>query len=184
MIRYVLLLTGVVTLAAIAAISAAVYAQQGSCNQTIQGSLTLTGQFSSNCPSALHDGKFSRYYTFALASQSPVIISLSSDDTDTYLYLLEGAGMDGVIAHENDDVESGNTNSEISETLAAATYTIEATTYEEDKTGTFTLSLAIQGQSAPVPGPGGGVTSLPSLSAGPEHICVLRDSGDIECNRL
>ena len=31
----------------------------------------------------------------------------------------------------NDDVETGNTNSQITRTLAAGTYTVEATTYSE-----------------------------------------------------
>ena len=34
---------------------------------------------------------------------------------DTYLYLREGAGRDGSVLHENDDIVSGNTNSEIQE---------------------------------------------------------------------
>ena len=67
-------------------------------------------------------------------------IDLTSE-TDTFLYLLEGAGMDGAIEAENDDVESGNTNSRIEETLAAGAYTIEATTYEEGQEDSFTLVL-------------------------------------------
>jgi hypothetical protein len=50
--------------------------------------------------------------------------------------------MDGAVKAENDDVESGNTNSRIEETLAAGAYTIEATTYDADETGSFTLVLA------------------------------------------
>ena len=180
MIRYVLLMA-VVALAVVAAISAGVHAQQAPCSQTVQGSITLTGQFSSSCPSSLHNGKFARYYTFTLTSQSPLTISLNSEDADTYLYLLRGAGMSGTVAHENDDVESGNTNSQIAETLSPGTYTIEATTYGEGETGTFTLSVVIGGQTAPVPGPGGGSAGLPKLSAGRNHVCVLMDAGDIEC---
>ena len=179
MIRYVLLMA-VVALAVVAAISAGVHAQQAPCSQTVQGSITLTGQFSSSCPSSLHNGKFARYYTFTLTSQSPLTISLNSEDADTYLYLLRGAGMAGTVAHENDDLELGNTNSQIAETLSPGTYTIEATTYGEGETGSFTLTIVILGQSiAPAPRPSGG--RLPSLSAGPSHICVLMEAGDIEC---
>ena len=84
---------------------------------------------------------YARFYTFSLSQQREVQIDLMSE-TDTFLYLLEGAGMDGVIEAENDDVESGNTNSRIEETLAAGAYTIEATTYDADETGSFTLVLA------------------------------------------
>ena len=44
--------------------------------------------------------------------------------------------------HDNDDVESDNTNSQIVATLAAGTYTIEATTYAEATAGSFTLSVS------------------------------------------
>ena len=56
-------------------------------------------------------------------------IDLTSAE-DTYLYLLEGMGRDGMVLHENDDVVPGtDTNSRIQKTLMAGTYTIEATTY-------------------------------------------------------
>ena len=69
-------------------------------------------------------------------------IDLKSD-TDPYLFLLSGAGTDGTVEAENDDIEAGvNTNSRIAETLAAGTYTVEATTYSEGATGDFILSIA------------------------------------------
>ena len=63
-------------------------------------------------------------------------------DVDTYLFLREGAGRDGTVLYENDDIVSGNTNSEIGETLPAGTYTIEVTTYNEGETGEFTLTIS------------------------------------------
>ena len=45
---------------------------------------------------------------------------------DTYPYLRQGKATSGTALHDNDDVESGNTNSRIVATLSAGTYTIEA----------------------------------------------------------
>ena len=73
------------------------------------------------------------------------------DPRDTYLYLHDDAGAAGttVTASElgseesrNDDF-GGTRNSRIEETaLAAGTYTIEATTYSNARTGSFTPSLS------------------------------------------
>ena len=46
-------------------------------------------------------------------------------------YFREGSDRSGAALHENDDLESGNTNSRIQESLAADSYTVEATTYDE-----------------------------------------------------
>ena len=70
---------------------------------------------------------------------------------DTYLYLLRGADANGTVVTDNDDIESGNTNSRITRTLSAGTYTIEATTYSEGVTGDFTLSIVPTGVTAPLP---------------------------------
>ena len=43
----------------------------------------------------------------------------------------------GACYTRNDDIVSGNTNSEIRETLSAGTYTIEVTTYDSGATGDF-----------------------------------------------
>lgn len=61
---------------------------------------------------------------------------------DTYLYLLNGSGTGGSINDSNDDVSGTNRNSRIIKTLAAGTYTIEATTFDDATLGNFTLSLA------------------------------------------
>ncbi len=89
------------------------------------------------------DGDYNaRYYTFTLSERSDVTITLTSADADTFLYLLEGAGRDGRVAHSNDDIERGNTNSEISQTLEAGDYTVEATTYDSGVTGDYTLTVS------------------------------------------
>ena len=74
-------------------------------------------------------------------------IDLESGDTDTYLYLREGNARSGVSVndHASDDDAGEGTNSQAVETLAAGTYTIEATTYDEEETGDFTLTITPAG---------------------------------------
>ena len=79
-------------------------------------------------------GSYARFYSFTLSQQGDVQIDLVSDE-DTYLYLLRGADANGSVVADNDDVESGNTDSRVTETLAPGTYTIEATTYDEGPPG-------------------------------------------------
>ena len=83
--------------------------------------------------------------------------------TDTYLYLLSGRGTTGAILAFDDDAGDGS-NSRISATLSAGTYTLESTTYNSGMTGSFTISV----RDAPMltvtkAGSGSGtVTSSPS----------------------
>ena len=111
----------------------------------------VLGSWDNTCPSTNrpldatrpdNGNYYARYYSFTLSESSNVTISLSSADADTFLYLLEGAGRDGTVAQFNDDIERGNTNSQVSETLEAGDYTVEATTYGSDDTGDFTLSIS------------------------------------------
>ena len=66
---------------------------------------------------------------------------------DTYLYLREGDGRDGTVLHENDDHDTSefslasSTDSGISASLSAGSYTIEVTTYDAEETGEFTLTI-------------------------------------------
>ena len=113
------------------------------CATTIAADGTTPGMWADDCQSRVSNRGYARYYTFTLEQQSTVTIELTSE-VDTYLYLRQGNATTGAVLHENDDIESGggNLNSRISETLAAATYTIEATTYAEDRTGTFALAIS------------------------------------------
>ncbi len=106
-----------------------------------------TGDWAADCQSQQRSGRYARYYAFTLAQQSAVTITLESD-VDTYLYLWEGEVRSGEAKYENDDIAQGgvNLNSRISETLAARTYTIEATTYHANEVGTFTLTVAGLGE--------------------------------------
>ena len=109
---------------------------------TLTEGVTQTGSWTGDCTSTNREGRYARFYTFTLEEQGKLQIDLTSD-TDPYLFLLSGAGTDGTVEAENDDIETGvNTNSRIAETLAAGTYTVEATTYSEGATGDFILSIA------------------------------------------
>ena len=129
------------------------------CVAPIAGDTTITieGSWDGTCPSGRasepyggQGARYARYYTFSLDSTSDVTIALTSEE-DTYLYLLEGAGKDGIDLFENDDViPTENLNSRIEETLQAGNYTIEATTYHSQKTGEFTLEVNGIGGAVPV----------------------------------
>ena len=127
------------------------------CVAPIAGDTTIEGSWDGTCPSGRapdpyggQGARYARYYTFSLDSTSDVTIALTSEE-DTYLYLLEGAGKDGIDLFENDDVTpTENLNSRIEETLQAGNYTIEATTYHSQKTGDFTLEVSGIGRAAPV----------------------------------
>ena len=109
-----------------------------------------TGSWADDCDSGVPGRGYARYYSFTLAAEGEVTIDLASDTVDTYLYLREGTATSGTSLHSNDDIESGNTDSQISETLVNGTYTIEATSYNEATTGDFTLSVSSAGAQTPV----------------------------------
>ena len=112
------------------------------CTQTIAPNDTVSGQWAVGCDSRESGRGHSRYYSFTLTSEAYVTITLESSDADTYLYLRQGNSRSGNALKENDDVESGNTDSQIADTLAAGTYTIEATTYSAGETGSFFLTIS------------------------------------------
>ena len=117
---------------------------------------TLTGTWAADCASENRLGRYANFFSFTLEEATEVTIDLTSAE-DTYLYLLDGMGRDGMVLHENDDVAPG-TNSQIQETLAAGTYTIEATTWGSGVTGSFTLTVS---------GLGDGTTPTPTPTPGP-----------------
>ena len=119
----------------------------GDCGDTLTSDGTVSGTWAAGCESEVSGRGYARYYTFTVDQQSEVTIDLTSS-VDTYLYLRIGAdATTGDVLHQNDDIESGNTNSRITATLPADTYTIEATTYHEDQTGSFTLTVTGLGSS-------------------------------------
>ena len=111
------------------------------CIQTVSSDGTLNGQWASGCDSETRSGSHARYYTFTLDASSEVTIRLESSAANTYLYLRRGDATSGTALHENDD-HDGKTTSQITETLASGTYTVEATTYGSGTTGSFNLTIA------------------------------------------
>ena len=124
------------------------------CSNTIPVRGTVISQWSPGCESETREGSYARYYSFTLAQESGVTITLESDDADTYLYLREGAATSGTPLHKNDDHEGSLRVSQIQATLAAGSYTIEATTYYVGETGSFTLTVSgLGGTNPPLPSP-------------------------------
>ena len=111
------------------------------CGDNVTADGTFNGEWAEGCDSQARDGRYARFYNFTLDAEGEVIVTLESDEADTYLYLREGEARSGDFLHENDDHEGSTAMSRIQETLAAGTYTIEATTYDSDETGNFTLTI-------------------------------------------
>ncbi len=141
---------------------------QSGCIQPIPDSGTVTGTWNADClseniptePTNPPSGtRYARFYTFTVSEDADITIDLNSS-TDTYMFLMEGTGTNGAVLHENDDIVRGsNANSRISESLSAGDYTIEATTYEVETAGDFTLTVSgLPDVSTP--------TATPTIDAG------------------
>ena len=112
------------------------------CGEALTENGTTAGIWSSQCAAEGRSGSYARYYTLTLEEAREITTSLESN-RDAYLFVREGIGRDGTVLHENDDIERNtNTNSLIRETLAAGEYTIEATTYEPEASGDFTITIS------------------------------------------
>ncbi len=78
-----------------------------------------------------------KHYTLTLDAAATVTIDLTSQDQDTYLFLLRGHGPGGTeITHDDDGGEGWNSKlTDIS--LTPGDYTISASTYRSERTGRF-----------------------------------------------
>ena len=101
----------------------------------------VSGSWVSSCTSTHSAGHYAKYYTLTLSSSKEVTIDLESL-TDPFLRLLDGAGTAGTVLATNDDISFDNKNSRITTVLSAGTYTIEATTYQAERTGDFVISVS------------------------------------------
>ena len=105
-------------------------------------SVSRAEEWTSDCESTNQEGSYARYFRFELEYQESVRIELRSNH-NTVLFLLEGGEKDGDEVTRNDDIETGvNTNSRIIHTLAAGTYLVEATTFDDGMAGFFFLDIS------------------------------------------
>ena len=109
---------------------------------TLNEELSEIGRWTGDCDSENREGSYARFYTFTLAEGAELQMDLASKQ-DTYMFLLNGAGRNGAVNTEYDDVdfEEGGLNSYATAKLKAGTYTIEATTFDAGATGDFTLLI-------------------------------------------
>ena len=114
------------------------------CGQSVAAGETVSGTWAAGCNSEARTGSHARYYSFSLSASSQVTVTLNSGAADTYLYLRSGDATSGAALHENDDHQGSTSASQIQETLAAGTYTVEATTNSAGATGSFTLAIAVE----------------------------------------
>ena len=117
-----------------------------SCSVTDLGTIstsevTRAGSWTSGCDSVNRSGRYARFYSFQAGSAGEYQLTLVST-TDPYLFLLNGSGTGGSEVDSNDDIGGGNQNSRITFTATAnGYYTVEATTFDESATGSFTLTI-------------------------------------------
>ena len=128
-------------------------AAQTGCVQALVAS-TTQGSWTGDCAAQNRTDAYARYFTFSLSEQANVTITLESatdtleSATDPYLFL---DGPDGFSASNDDYDYPRTTDSRIIASLAAGSYTIEATTYDKFATGNFTLTVTGVDFSAPAP---------------------------------
>ena len=214
-----IILLAAVSLTLFAILSIGGAGAQAACVQPLSGNGTFNGTWNNSCLSentplgsyTYPDGtRYARFYTFTLSAPSTVTVELSSS-VDTYMYLMQNKGKTGTILYHNDDIiTSVNTNSRISQSLSAGDYTIEATTYEVEAPGSFTLKvegLPVTGTLTPTPTQVPGSTPQPTpvltatpvrtatptptqttgssvtakVAAGANHACAIDNNGFIRC---
>ena len=133
-------------------------------------SKSASGSWSSGCQSINRSGRYARFYRFSVSTRASIRIDLASA-TDSYLFLLSGAGTAqtsvessdvGAVVDSDDDGGLGR-NARISTILNAGTYTIEATTFRRETTGSFSLTLAVSAAPAPTDTPTPTFTPTPTV---------------------
>ncbi len=112
-----------------------------SCADNLNGSGSTSGTWTDSCKAVIDSTRYNRYYTITVPQSATVTIDLQSS-VDAYLYLRKGYNAQSGAALHEDDNSGGGTNAQISESLAAGKYTIEATAASTGQTGDFTLNVA------------------------------------------
>jgi len=151
--------------------------QTEACIYSVSLNETLDGSWTSGCESVHRPGSYARYYTVSVPPLTYINIDLESDTQDTYLFLLEGDGMNGSVLSKNDDWESGNTDSYIGKSLLSDTYTIEATTFDNGAMGSFTLFVTDERPVYPQPSDDGRSWTTGAYSNNEDRIETLSVPG-------
>ena len=115
------------------------------CITTLAGSASVTGSWTPACLSTNSPNNrtyYARFYTFTLSAASEATITLSSADASPYLFLREGEWTGGAVRRETGSATASAAT--IRMTLSAGSYTIEASTWEAETPGDFTLELEIR----------------------------------------
>ncbi|MEX0691323.1 MAG: caspase family protein, partial [Gemmatimonadales bacterium] len=121
----------------------------------IQAGQTVSSQLSGSDP-VLGDDSHYQLWSFRGNAGDQVIIRMESGRFDTFLHLLQGAGLAGETIATDDD-GAGGTNSQIAIALPeAGTYTIVANSYAAGATGAYTLNLQQVNNDWAARFPGGG----------------------------
>ena len=165
------------------------------CILRIYGDQNIKGNWGSDCLSENRPGDeqgpgdgdyYARFYTITLEADKKITVNLSSEE-DTYLYLMNGAGRDGAIEAYNDDITryTDLDSRIVFENREAGEFTIEATTYGQERGGEFTLTVEIADaeeepapEPQPIPSASGPFTDF---SRGTDHVCALNSDGVIVC---
>lgn len=105
--------------------------------QTVNGALTTT-----DCRSLVDDNAYADLYSFSGQAGQRIAISLTSANFDAYLTLYGPNG--GLLSFNDDDVSSNSRIPRGSDFLIlpfSGTYVIDASSYNANETGNYTLSL-------------------------------------------
>ena len=122
---------------------------EAECAEVVTADGSVAGSWGPDCRSRAKSPAPARFYTFALDAPSKVTIDLRSS-VDSYLYVRSGHAQGGASIARDDDSGFGY-DARVSRTLPAGVYTVEATTFEQQRSsGTFTLQVSgLDGASAP-----------------------------------
>ena len=103
-------------------------------------SVTVSGSWTGMCVTRHWSTEFARYYTFTVRGPTAIRIDLTSPSVDTWISLYTGSGF-GNERILSDNNGGDGTNARVTQTLAAGTDTIEATTLSGGRTGPYTLTF-------------------------------------------
>jgi len=111
--------------------------------QQAGGSTTYSGSLGAG-DNRLSSGEYYDSYTFQATAGQHVVVDMRSSDFDTYVGLYSPS--DDI--EENDDFEGSTNHSRIElDIVESGTWTVIATSYEKDETGSYELTIEITGGS-------------------------------------